>query len=174
MLVFAEQQSESALCIHPLCLEPPATPPSHPSKSPRSTKLSSLCPTAGSHQLSILHMVLYTCCHPNSCYPPFQPCVHKSILSVCVSILALQIGSSVPFSRFYIYMCVCVLIYDVCFCLSDLFHLLSFLEREWRWYWWDGPHTTLTVHCFLFLFWLCHMACGILVTWPGTEPGPQG
>ena len=23
-----------------------------------------------------------------------------------------------------------------------------------------------------FIFWLCHAACGILVTWPGIEPAP--
>ena len=25
---------------------------------------------------------------------------------------------------------------------------------------------------FFFTLWLCHAACGILVTWPGTEPRP--
>ena len=43
------------------------------------------------------------------------------ILYVCVSIPALQIGSSVPFSRFHIY----VLIYDICFSLSDLLHSIE-------------------------------------------------
>ena len=130
--------------ISPSLLNLPATPSSHPSKSPQSTRLSALCSPAGSHQRSLLHMVLYTCqcCYPSSCYPPFLPCVHKSILSTCVSIPALQIGSSLPFSRFHVSM----LIHEVCFYLSDLFHLLSFLEGEWRWYWQDGPHTTLTVH----------------------------
>ena len=33
----------------------------------------------------------------------FPCCIHMSILCVCVSILALQISSSVPFSRFHIY-----------------------------------------------------------------------
>ena len=36
-------------------------PPFHPSGSPQSTELSSLCYTTGFHELSILHMVVYLC-----------------------------------------------------------------------------------------------------------------
>ena len=43
----------------PLILPP--TPPSSPSRSSQSTKLSSLCFIADSHQLSVLHMVVYIC-----------------------------------------------------------------------------------------------------------------
>ena len=45
--------------IYPLPLGPPSPhhPPSHPSRSSQSTELSSLCYTAGTHQLSVLHMV---------------------------------------------------------------------------------------------------------------------
>ena len=52
--------------------------------------------------------------------PPSPPhlCVQMSILYVCVSIHVLQLVSLVQFSRFYIY----VLIYDICFSLSDLLH----------------------------------------------------
>ena len=44
--------------------------------------------------------------------------VHTFVLYICVSISALQTGSSVPFSRFHIY----ALIYDTCFSLPDLLH----------------------------------------------------
>ena len=48
-------------------------------------------------------MAVYICHSksPNSFYPPSPPapfCVHKSILYVSVSISALQIGLSIPFS----------------------------------------------------------------------------
>ena len=61
MLVPAVQGSESAVCIH---ISPPSwacLPPSliipHPSL--QSTELSSLCYTAASHYLSVLHLVVY-------------------------------------------------------------------------------------------------------------------
>ena len=44
--------------------------------------------------------------------------VHTFVLYICVSISALQTGSSVPCSRFHIH----ALIYDICFSLSDLLH----------------------------------------------------
>ena len=49
--------------LYPLSLGPPSQPHplSHLSRSSQSTKLSYLCYTAGSHQLSILHMVVYLC-----------------------------------------------------------------------------------------------------------------
>ena len=55
------------------------------------------------------------CCSPSLYPPPLSYCVHKSILCVCISIPALQIGSSVPFYRF----CIDTLIYGICFSLSD-------------------------------------------------------
>ena len=46
--------------IHPLPVGYFLTPPaSHPSRSPQSTQLSSLNYTAGSHQLSVSHMVVH-------------------------------------------------------------------------------------------------------------------
>ena len=52
-------------------------------------------------------------------HPRLSPLgVHTYFLYFCVSISALQTGSSVPFSRFHIY----VLVYDICFSLSDLLH----------------------------------------------------
>ena len=41
--------------------------------------------------------------------PSFPHCAHKSFLNICVSIPALQIGLSVPFSRLHTY----ALIYDI-------------------------------------------------------------
>ena len=74
------------------------------------------------YQLSILHLVVYTC----PCYsltssqftlPP--PHVLKSILYICVFIPVLPLGSSeLFFFRFHIYM----VAYSICFSLSDLLH----------------------------------------------------
>ena len=83
--------------LYPL-LDTPPTAPIHQSKSPQSTKLCSLHYTAGSHPL--FYTWQWTCVNPNlPVYPTlsFLPCVHTSVLYICVSILALQIGSSVPF-----------------------------------------------------------------------------
>ena len=100
-------------------------PPSYPSRSvSQSTNHTSLWYTAGSHYLSILHMVVYIYMYVN---PDLLVCptfpfpysrVHTAILYVCVSIPALHLCSSVPFSRFHIY----ALIYDTCFSLSDLLY----------------------------------------------------
>ena len=72
--------------IHSL-LNPLPTTPSHPSRSPQSTKLSSLCYTAGSHQRSILHTVVFICqssC-PNICLThPFPPFPHVCSLHLCL------------------------------------------------------------------------------------------
>ena len=56
--------------------------------------------------------------------PP--PGVHTFILWISVSISALQICPSVPFSRFHIY----ALIYDICFSLSDLLHSVGQSLRQ--------------------------------------------
>ena len=70
VLVSAVQHSGSAMyrhISHPSWTPPPL--PSHPSRSPQSTELSSLCGTAASHQLSIWHMVVCIC----HCYSKFVP-----------------------------------------------------------------------------------------------------
>ena len=90
-------------------------PPSHPSRSSQSARLGSLCFTPTSHQLAILHTLLYVCqgylciC-PTLCFPN---CVHQFALCICIFIPSLQTGSSIQFSRFYIY----ELIYNICFFL---------------------------------------------------------
>ena len=95
---------------------------SHPYRWSQSTELISLCYAAASHQLSILHFVVYICpCYSltSSQLPLPPPCVLKSILYVCVFIPVLPLGSSEPFFfRFHIY----VLAYGICFSLSDLLH----------------------------------------------------
>ena len=100
VLVSVVQWSESAVCIHispPSCTSLPPSPPSHPSRSAQSTELSSLCYTAGSHELSVLYMAAHICQSqsPNSSHPPHR--VHRFIPYICVFIPVLQIGSSVPF-----------------------------------------------------------------------------
>ena len=57
-----------------------------------------LRPAAASHELSALYMVVFICqsCSPGSAHPP-QPCVHTSVLSVCISVLAPEVASSVLF-----------------------------------------------------------------------------
>ena len=118
VLVYAVQQSASVLCIRvPLLPGPSSHPPIPPSRSPESPRLSPLyyavAPT--SYQfctwcvyVSLLLSRLSHC--------PLPPHVHMSFLYVCISIPALQIGSSVlyHFSRLHTY----TLIY-ICFSLSD-------------------------------------------------------
>ena len=99
-----------------LRLPPPSL--SHPSRWSQSTKMIFLCYVAASHQLAILHLVVYICpCHSLTSsqltLPP--PCVLKSILYICVFIPVLPLGLSEPFFfRFHIY----VLAYGICFSLT--------------------------------------------------------
>ena len=73
---------------------PPHPHPTHLDHPKHRAELSFLCFIAGSHQLSILHMTEYIC----QCYtlhlsqPLFPHCVCKSVLYVCISTPALQIG----------------------------------------------------------------------------------
>ena len=74
----------------------PTSPPSQPSRSPQSTELT---PCAVQQLPAILHMVVYTCqCHTPNLSHLLSPAssVYKSVLYVCISIPALQIGLSVP------------------------------------------------------------------------------
>ena len=92
----------------PSCVSlPPSL--SHPARWSESTELISLCNATASHQLSILHLVVYI----RQCYSLTlsqltlpHPCVLKSLLYICVFIPVLPLGSSEPF--FFldsIYMC---------------------------------------------------------------------
>ena len=62
--IISIQQHESAICIH-IPPPPSASLPPHPCpiplRSSQSTKLSCLCYIAASHQLAILHIVVYIC-----------------------------------------------------------------------------------------------------------------
>ena len=85
---------------------------SHLSRWSQSTWLTSLCYAAGSHWLSILHLVVYICqCYSltSSQLTLLPPHVLKSSLYVCVIIPVLPLGSSEPVFLFFfldsIYMC---------------------------------------------------------------------
>ena len=75
--------------IYPLPLEPVSHHPalSCPSRSSQSTKLSNLCCTADSHQLSILHMLVCICQYYSlssfqSLLPPVSACPFSTSASV--------------------------------------------------------------------------------------------
>ena len=92
--------------IYPL-LEPPSHPPNLTLLGHHRAELTVLY-TAGSHQLIISHMVVYI--HqsqsPNLSHP-FLPGFwsHMFILYICISIPALETGSSVP-SFWISYICI--------------------------------------------------------------------
>ena len=99
--VSAVQTSESATCIHippPSGIAPSYHPTLPPSKSSQRTKPRSLFFTAGSHQLSVLHMGVYVCQSSLPVCPTLllPHWAHMAIVYVRVSITALKIGSSVP------------------------------------------------------------------------------
>ena len=79
-----------------------------------------LCYTAASHQLSILHMVMYICqCYSLNSSHPLLPLLSTSLLSVSESLfLPCKLVHQYHFSRFHIY----ALIYDIPFSLSDFLH----------------------------------------------------
>ena len=118
-LVSAVQQSESAIYIHLSSL----FWISCPFRSPESIEFPVL--------YSWFSLVIYFIRSLNSIYMsistsqflppgPFPLGVCIFVLHICVSTSALQIGSCVPFFRFHIHK----LIYDICFFLSDLLHLV--------------------------------------------------
>ena len=79
----ALQQSESAVYMH--IYHPPDlpshSPSQHCSRSSQSTELSSLCYTAASHQLSLLHVSEYMSIIASQFFPPTpSPWGHKSSL----------------------------------------------------------------------------------------------
>ena len=103
MLVSAAQRSESTIRIH-------TSPPTWASLPPRlhpihldhhrALSWTAACPVLCSRlQLSASYIVVYICqCYsPILSHCPLPHCVHMSVLSVCVSIPVLQIGSPVPF-----------------------------------------------------------------------------
>ena len=103
MLVFAIQQRESAISVH---LSPPSwtsfhTSNPHPSRLSQSTVLSSLCYIATSHELSILHMVMYMlpCYSLKSSHPLLSRTLCPLVCSLCLCLY------SCPESRFISTIC---------------------------------------------------------------------
>ena len=99
LLFFAICQHKSAIGIHMsptswTSLQPSTL--SHPSRLSQSTGLRFLCHTANSHQISILHMVIYMfLCFTLNSFHPLLLCVQKFVFYVCIFMAALQIDSSV-------------------------------------------------------------------------------
>ena len=99
--------------------------PSHPSGSSQSSRLSSLCYPAAPHLLSVLHTVAYVCQRSSlNLSHPLLPQLCSQVHSLCLCLYSCPTNRfiSTVFSRFYIYICVCVLIYVICFFLSDSLH----------------------------------------------------
>ena len=81
----------------PFLLSLPPTP--WPSRLSQGPALSPLCDMTASHWLSVLYMVMYICqcCSLSSSRLLLPLLCPKSVLYVCISTPALQIGSKVPF-----------------------------------------------------------------------------
>ena len=118
VLVSTIQQSESAISIHPLPLEPPYHPPlCQPSRSSQGTKLSfpcfplTICFTHGSVYMSMLFSQFIA--------PSHFPTESASLFPTSVSLFPpCKYFHQHHFSRLHIH----GLIYDICFPLSDLLH----------------------------------------------------
>ena len=129
------QQCESGINIQ---IAPPSwaflpPPTSYPSLSTQSTCLSSLLYIATSKSYfthsSFIHVKQsYSL---NSPYPFLPHCVHKSILYICISIPALQIGSHIKF--------LCI-IYMICINMLFVFLFMNLLHSVWQML---GPSTCL-------------------------------
>ena len=105
MLVSTIQQTESLACVH----IPPLFYTFFLSRSPESTRQSSLCYTIRSNQhLFYMQQCTYVnhnlLIHPTSFSPPG---IHKFAFYICVYIFALQISSSIPFFLDFTYKCTC-------------------------------------------------------------------
>ena len=123
MLVSAILQHELAVSINMSPSSwtsfPPRTP-SYPSRLSESTRLSSLCSTTTSHQLSILYMVMYTfqCYSLNSSHPLLPP-LYSQVSSLSLHLYscpANRLISTIFLDSIY------VLIHGICFSLSKLLH----------------------------------------------------
>ena len=95
----------------PSLLHLPSPSLSQPSRWSQSTELISLCWEVTSHQLSILHLVVYLCqCYSLTSSQLNLPPAHilKSILYACIFIPVLPLGSSQTLFFFFldsVYMC---------------------------------------------------------------------
>ena len=121
VLVFAVQQSESVIHMH----ISPLFQISFPFRSPKNIEESSLCYAIGSHQLSILYIkqiyvtYVYICQSqfPNSFHSPSPLGIHKFVFYIWNSVSALHIRSSIPS-----FLDPIVILYNICFSLSNLLH----------------------------------------------------
>ena len=96
---------------------PPLTP-AHSSRLSQSAWLGSLCYTATSHQVSILHMMVYI--YQNDFLHSSRPllpllCPQVHVLHLCLHSFPANRFIITIFYRFHIY----ALIYNICFSLSD-------------------------------------------------------
>ena len=111
-------QSEGVYISPPSWVSLPP-PPSQPSRSSQSTKLSSLCYTEGSHLA-----ICFTQCNICQCYSLSSS--HILLPPQCPHICSLYLPFySCPANRFIsiIFLnSICVLTYYICFSLSDLVH----------------------------------------------------
>ena len=145
----------------PSLLSLPPTPTSYPSLSTQSTCLSSLLYIATSKSYfthsSFIHVKQsYSL---NSPYPFLPHCVHKSILYICISIPALQIGSHIKF--------LCI-IYMICINMLFVFLFMNLLHSVWQML---GPsHLYKWPVLFLFMGFLCSSA-GKEFTCNAGDPG---
>ena len=125
LMVSAIHQHESATSIHmspPSWTSLPLPTPSQPSRLSQSPGLSSLRHTADFHGLSNFTFdKVYVSILLSQLLPPSpSPCVRKSVRYVCVSLAALQIGSSVPFFKIpYVLIMVFVLLFLTFFTLYN-------------------------------------------------------
>ena len=127
--------------IPSLFVLPPTPPSSH-----RALSWAPCAITAGSHCLSILHMVV-DICQPQSSNSPHLcfPSVFTHPFSTSVSLfLPCKQVHLWYFSRFHIH----ALIYNIWFSLSDLFHSI------WQTL---GPFTSLQMTQFCSFLWLCNI-----------------
>ena len=127
-------------------LKPSSLPLIHLTRSSQNTRLSSLCCIAGSHQLSILHMVVYVC----QCYflnsSHSSPDVSTHLFSMSESVfLPCNLVHLYHFSRFHIYMLI-YLFY--CFFFHSVWHTI-------------GPPTVLQMiqFCFIYGWAIFHCLC---------------
>ena len=94
-LPYNNRISHKYVYMRPFPLEPPSYLPLYLGCR-RVLCLSALWYTAAFNQLSVLHIIMYVF---QCCFCPtlsFSRRVHKSVLCVCISVLALQIASLVP------------------------------------------------------------------------------
>ena len=123
VLGFAIHQHESAIGIHMsspswTSLPPPTSPRPTPLDCHRALGLRSLCYTAHSHWLSMLHMVIhwFQCYTLNLSTVSFSHYIYKSLFCLCLHCCSENRFISPIFPGFHIY----ALIYDICFSLSEL------------------------------------------------------